>query len=281
MAAQAQPPYWHLISVLFSSLPLTPALAMTLHQAAYDLYQRGAGTTPVAGDMLQGRVTNLRKDMLLGTIAGPAFEARIETERGKGTVRFLLTRQGLELMEALRGRAVARVEVTLSEPPPADAFTSLPGTREQERHGSTVVLTHDTNSPRPYSRDILVQGTRGIVQKYPEEKIYLEGRGKPHAWQPLESYRAEYRHPVWVELEAQTKGAGHGGMDFIEDYRLINALLRGAEPDMDVYDAAVLSAVSELSARSIERNGEPMKFPDFTRGMWKTPRALHVNEKGI
>ena len=103
MAAQAQPPYWHLISVLFSSLPLTPALAMTLHQAAYDLYQRGAGTTPVAGDMLQGRVTNLRKDMLLGTIAGPAFEARIETERGKGTVRFLLTRQGLELMEARPG----------------------------------------------------------------------------------------------------------------------------------------------------------------------------------
>ena len=65
-------------------------------------------------------------------------------------------------------------------------------------------------------------------------------------------------------------------MDFIEDYRLINALLHGVEPDMDVYDAAMLSAVTELSARSIAGNGEPMKFPDFTRGLWKTPRELRV-----
>jgi len=99
MAAAERPPYWQLISVLFSSLPLTPALAMTLHQAAYELYRSGGGMAPVAGDMLQGRVTNLKKDMLLGTIGGPAFEARIETERGKGTVRFLLTRDGLERMQ--------------------------------------------------------------------------------------------------------------------------------------------------------------------------------------
>jgi len=100
MAAQPEPPYWLLISVLFSSLPLTPALAATLHQAAYDLYRRNGGAAAVAGDTLQGRVTNLRRDMLLGTIGGPAFEAQIETERGHGTVRFLLTRQGLDLMAA-------------------------------------------------------------------------------------------------------------------------------------------------------------------------------------
>jgi hypothetical protein len=98
-------PYWHLISVLFSSLRLTPSLAMTLHQAAYDLYRSDGAATPVAGDILQGRVTNLRKDMLLGTIGGPAFEAQIETDRGKGTVRFLLTREGLEIMGARRDRA--------------------------------------------------------------------------------------------------------------------------------------------------------------------------------
>jgi hypothetical protein len=98
MAAAEKPPYWQLISVLFSSLPLTPALAMTLHQAAYELHRSGAGAAPVAGDMLTGRVTNLKKDMLLGTIGGPAFEAHIETERGKGLVRFLLTRDGLERM---------------------------------------------------------------------------------------------------------------------------------------------------------------------------------------
>jgi predicted dehydrogenase len=145
-------------------------------------------------------------------------------------------------------------------------------------NGETITITHDTSSPRPYSRNILVQGTKGLVMKYPEGKIYIEGRSKLDEWEPLEAYEKEFKHPVWVELEEQSKGAGHGGMDFIEDYRLINALLKGAEPDMDVYDAAVISAVTELSSRSIAENGEPMKFPDFTRGMWKTPRPLHVME---
>lgn len=91
-----------LISVLFSSQQLTPSLAMTLHQAAYDLYQRNDTHQEILGDMLTGQVKNLKKEMMLGTIGGPAFEAKIETERGSGTVRFLLTRQGLELMQAYR-----------------------------------------------------------------------------------------------------------------------------------------------------------------------------------
>ncbi|WP_375754645.1 hypothetical protein [Corallococcus exercitus] len=95
-----QTPYWLLISVLFSSQPLTPALAMTLHEAAFELYSRGEGSREVAGDLLSGRVNNLRKDVSLGGIAGPAFEAEIETERGSGVVRFVLTRQGLEMMKA-------------------------------------------------------------------------------------------------------------------------------------------------------------------------------------
>lgn len=96
---ESTPPYWLLISVLFSSQRLTPALAMTLHQAAYDLYRRDAAVGEVAGDMLSGKVRNLKKDVLLGTIAGPAFEAEIETEKGSGSVRFLLTREGIALME--------------------------------------------------------------------------------------------------------------------------------------------------------------------------------------
>ncbi len=100
--ASAPPPYWVLISVLFSSLPLTPALAMTLHEAALDLHRSGAGAKTVAGDILTGKVRNLRKSLVLGAISGPAFEADLETERGKGMVRFLLTRQGLELMAPKR-----------------------------------------------------------------------------------------------------------------------------------------------------------------------------------
>ncbi len=134
-------------------------------------------------------------------------------------------------------------------------------------NGETIVLTHDTSSPRPYSRDILVQGTKGIARKYPETKIYIEQEGKPHVWDKVDEYMKQYEHPVWIELEEQSKGAGHGGMDFIEDYRLVNALLRGVEPDMDVYDAVVMSAVCELSEKSINQKSTPQKFPDFTRGM--------------
>ncbi len=96
--ADAATPYWVLISVLFSSVPLTPALAMTLHQAAYGLHLSDGSRSEIAGDTAHGWVRNLKKEALLGTIGGPVFEAEIETERGKGRVRFLLTRQGLELM---------------------------------------------------------------------------------------------------------------------------------------------------------------------------------------
>ena len=95
----AAPPYWVLISVLASSFPLSPSVAMCLHEAAYGLYRKGGSVAPVAGDILSGKVLNLRREALLGTIGGPVFEARVETDRGKGLVRFLLTRTGLELMD--------------------------------------------------------------------------------------------------------------------------------------------------------------------------------------
>jgi hypothetical protein len=97
--AEAPPPAsWTLISVLFSSIPLGPSLAATLHETALDLYRQDKPVGRVAGDTLSGQVVNLKKVMQLGTISGPAFEAKLETERGSGTVRYLLTRQGLEAM---------------------------------------------------------------------------------------------------------------------------------------------------------------------------------------
>ena len=92
----------------------------------------------------------------------------------------------------------------------------------------------------------------------------------------IDEYLESYDHRLWRELEEQSRGAGHGGMDFIEDYRLIDALRAGRAPDMDVYDAATLSAVVELSGRSIARGSEPMAVPDFTRGGWRRNRPLPV-----
>jgi hypothetical protein len=98
MAREAFPPGLTLISVLFSTFPLEPSLAAMLHLAAVDLYRRDQGTGPVAGDVVSGRVVNLKKSLSLGAIAGPAFEADLDTARGSGKVRYLLTRQGLDLM---------------------------------------------------------------------------------------------------------------------------------------------------------------------------------------
>jgi predicted dehydrogenase len=153
-----------------------------------------------------------------------------------------------------------------------DVVTTVIRTRRDE----TIVVQHDTNSPRPYSRDFLIQGTRGIAQKYPSPLVYIEGRGAPDRWEEARTCQKEFDHPLWTELEERSRGAGHGGMDYIEDYRLIDALLNGREPDMDVYDAAAISAVSELSERSINSGSEPQTFPDFTRGIWKRPRELQV-----
>ncbi len=142
-------------------------------------------------------------------------------------------------------------------------------------NGETIVITHDTNTPRPYSRDYMVQGTKGLVQKYPKELAYIEGDG-PDAWQELSKYQAEWEHPLWKFMEEQSKGAGHGGMDFIEDYRLIECLLKGEPTDLDVYDAAAWSSISALSEKSIAKDGAAVKVPDFTRGAWKDRKPLGI-----
>jgi len=106
MTPMAQPQPWTLISVLLSTIPLEASLAATLHQAALDLYRRDAAVGQVGGDVVTGRVVNLKQTLQLGAISGPAFEAKLETARGTGTVRYLLTTQGLELEGiAARGRA--------------------------------------------------------------------------------------------------------------------------------------------------------------------------------
>lgn len=147
----------------------------------------------------------------------------------------------------------------------SDVVTSLLRTRA----GQTVVLTHDTNTARPYSRDFTIQGAKGIVQKYPEPLIYLDGRSPNDEWEDLiANYGEQFEHPLWRALEQRAEGSGHGGMDFVQTYRLIYCLRNGQPLDIDVYDGAALCAVSELSERSIAQKSKTMDFPDFTRGQW-------------
>jgi hypothetical protein len=135
--------------------------------------------------------------------------------------------------------------------------------------GRTIMVQHCTNLPRPYSRIHMLQGTKGLFQGYPN-RVYVEGRGKLDQWVPAEEVVKEFEHPLWREMGERSAGAGHGGMDFLEDYRLITCLRAGEPTDMNVYDAASLSALVELTAQSNARKSRAVDVPDFTRGRWRT-----------
>jgi hypothetical protein len=144
--------------------------------------------------------------------------------------------------------------------------------------GKSILLQHDVSSPRPYSRIHLVSGTKGFAQKYPETAIALE----PHAHQALsagamDSLLKAYEHPVVKEVgELAKQVGGHGGMDFIMDYRLVYCLQKGLPLDQDVYDAAEWSAIIELSKISVANHSAPVKVPDFTRGAWDKLSGLQL-----
>jgi len=142
-------------------------------------------------------------------------------------------------------------------------------------HGLTIHVVHDTNLPRPYSRIHLVQGTKGIAQGYPD-RVYVEGLTEGHSFSDISAVFEQYDHPLWRTAGEAARGAGHGGMDYLEDYRLIQCLRRGEPLDMDVYDAATWSCISELSERSVAERSRPQDVPDFTCGEWENRAALGI-----
>ena len=136
-------------------------------------------------------------------------------------------------------------------------------------NGETIIVTHDCNSPRPYSLGFRVQGVQGISEfDYHTQRIYVEGKTKGHRWEHMEQWLKEYDHPLWKKYGDGATEAGHGGIDFFVLNAFVESAKQNIAPPMDAYDAAAWSAVTPLSEASIENNGEPQDFPDFTRGMW-------------
>ncbi len=148
--------------------------------------------------------------------------------------------------------------------------------------GKSILIEHDVMTPRPYDRMYQLVGTDGYAAKYPVGQICLrtEATGevdyedlefeKVYEGDDLEELMAKYRNPILTpELEALAKEVGgHGGMDFIMDYRLVYCLNNGLPLDMDVYDLAEWCCVTELSRISIENGCAPVEIPGFTRGDW-------------
>ena len=134
--------------------------------------------------------------------------------------------------------------------------------------GLTITLKHDTVNPHPYDRINLIAGTKGVFADYPP-RIYFDGQPGEESWGSIDSLK-EHQHPLWKEEgEIAKKLGGHGGMDYIMLYRLLQCMREGLAPDMDVYDAAAWSAPGPLSRLSLAGGSAPVKFPDFTRGRWR------------
>jgi predicted dehydrogenase len=134
-------------------------------------------------------------------------------------------------------------------------------------NGETIIVTHDTNLPRPYSLGFRIQGTKGLWMN-DGDHVYVEGQSKPHAWDDSKKWFEKYDHKLWSTLESKAAEAGHGGMDYIMMCDFINAIRNRQPAPMDCYDAAAWSAISGLSEQSVAQGGALVNFPDFTRGQW-------------
>ena len=148
--------------------------------------------------------------------------------------------------------------------------------------GETILVTHDTNLPRPYSLNFEVQGVKGLTDfDYHTRRIYIAGISEPHRWdnmneakqaaegeQATKSWLEKYDHPLWKKYGEYAEDSGHGGMDFFVDHAFVESVKRKINPPLDAYDAAAWSAITPLSERSITEGNAPQYFPDFTRGKW-------------
>lgn len=160
--------------------------------------------------------------------------------------------------------------------------------------GKTIHIQHDVANPRPYSRMYQLTGTKGFANKYPTEGYALEPKSvssdinvnhedlNAHKFVSADIKKAlmqKYKHPIVEGLEEKAKKVGgHGGMDFIMDYRLIYCLQKGLPLDMDVYDLAEWSCLAPLSEISLEKGSVPVQIPDFTRGGWNKLKSLEFHK---
>jgi predicted dehydrogenase len=143
--------------------------------------------------------------------------------------------------------------------------------------GKTIMIQHDVSSPRPYSRIHIVSGTKGMAQKYPEPGKISDDKDQWINDTQMGKLVEQYNPPIIKKIGEMAKQiGGHGGMDFMMDWRLIDCLRNGLPLDQDVYDAALWSSVAPLSEASVKNRSKSIDVPDFTRGNWKTNTPVDV-----
>ena len=224
---------------------------------------------------------NLRNGNLYPTHGlGPVAQV-MNINRGD-RMEVLISRQGEDL--SMHARAVSLAATDNYYVPYADKKFrgNMNTTSIKTSNGRTIMLQHDVSSPNIYSRIYKISGTKGSVLKYPLPGKIAIGHEN---WLTAEEYskmESTYSPPIVNKIGEMAKQVGgHGGMDFLMDWRTIDCLRNGLPLDMDVYDAAAWSSVAPLSEWSVANQAKPIAIPDFTRGNWKTNKPVDISlEKG-
>ncbi|WP_448548961.1 Gfo/Idh/MocA family protein [Thalassotalea fusca] len=220
-----------------------------------------------------------------------------------------------DYLTSMSSPAIGRAQYAKREFPadhPRNALNYITGdmntTIIKTKLGRSIMVQHDTTTPRPYTRHNLIQGTNGVFAGFPN-RIALEqvpntianlydedyqrqlshwsANGKKgrqprprsyHHWdENMNHWQQHYDHPLWIKMGEEAKrNGGHGGMDFLMLWRMIYCLRNGEALDQDVYDAAAWSCITPLSADSVADRSNSKEIPDFTRGQWRHAKPLSI-----
>jgi hypothetical protein len=143
--------------------------------------------------------------------------------------------------------------------------------------GRTIMLQHDVTSPRVYSRIHLISGTKATAQKWPLPGRISTSHEKWLSETEMKALEEKYQPPIVKKVgELAKQMGGHGGMDFLMNWRLVDCLRNGLPLDIDVYDAAAWSAIGPLSEKSVASRSNSVDIPDFTAGSWKKNQPLDI-----
>jgi predicted dehydrogenase len=158
----------------------------------------------------------------------------------------------------------------------ADIITTVVKTHK----GKTLVINNDMQLPRPYDDRWMIQGTDGLYDEA-RSAVYIHGKSpKNEQWEPFARYRNQYEHSWWKGLRGKpVKVAQHGGPDYLEILKFVEAVRTRTAPPIDIYDSVAMSVIIPLSEQSIAKGSAPVECPDFTRGRWKKRKPVFALER--
>lgn len=192
---------------------------------------------------------------------------------------YLVSMSSHDFMLEAKAKEMAKTDVTFQSFANKTFRGNMNTTTIRTQKGKTIMLQHDVSSPRPYSRIHLVSGTKATALKYP-----LPGKiSTGHDWvseAEMKVLEEKYQPEIVKRIgELAKQVGGHGGMDFLMDWRLIDCLRNGLPLDQDVYDAASWSVIGPLSEKSVANRSNSIDIPDFTAGAWKTNIPVDISMK--